>query len=117
MDVSSYVAKNPNFNCSLADGRALLAKLTSAGYQAALFANPVSLGGGLMVPDDVNQNDYSAMWTDPSNDCSGTDPSVPVYLQVWVEQDAQQNPLQNYYTAAGVIQALAKGETLVQALS
>ena len=111
-----YIAPNPRLNASLADGQRLLGQI--AANQPSISANPRlyanDSGGAQMHPaNDSQDNSDLPAWVNlgSSVESDGTDPNLPIYLHVWIAER------QNFYDVRQVLDLMAAGVSLSQALN
>jgi hypothetical protein len=111
-----YIAPNPRLNASLADGQRLLGII--AANQPIISSNPRlyanDSGGAQMHPaNDSQDNSDLPAWVNVGSPVTsdGTDPNLPIYLQVWISER------QNFYNVRQVLDLIGAGVTLSQALN
>lgn len=108
-----FIAPNPTFNTSLNEGHRLqgLLQAQRVSSNPRLYAN--DLHDLLPETDAQDNSDLLALgWPTlgPSLQSQGTDPGLPIYLQVWVAEK------QNLFDVAQVLRIVDGGDSFDNAL-
>ena len=110
----NIVAQNPTFNTSINEGHRLVGLMQAGGFSdARLYANEVSGMPARMVPEtpDQDNSDLPSWAAETDGDLSGTDPNLPIYLDVYTSKTG------NFSNVAQVLRLVDAGVPLATALN